>query len=62
MPNDLQNSQGAVSGIILDSDIQRFAGGIFANEADKTYATFEESELKALPKSLFYDGATSTWR
>jgi hypothetical protein len=59
MATNLQNSQGAVSGIILDSDVQRFAGGIFANEADKTYATFEESELKALPKSLFYDGATS---
>jgi hypothetical protein len=59
MPNDLQNSQSSVSGIILDADVQRFAKGIFANESDKTYSTLEESELKALPKSLFYDGATS---
>jgi len=59
MPNNQQDSQSSVSGIILDSDVQRFAGGIFSNEADKTYASFEESELKALPKSLFYDAATS---
>lgn len=41
------------------SDIQRFAQGIYAFESDKTFSTYELSELKSLPKSLFYDAATS---
>ena len=41
------------------TDIQRFAQGIYAFESDKTFSTYELSELKSLPKSLFYDAATS---
>ena len=41
------------------SDIQRFAQGIYSFDSDKTFYTYELSELKALPKSLFYDAATS---
>lgn len=59
MPNDQQNSQSSVSGVIVDSDIQKFAKGIYKSDADKVYATYELSELNSLPKSLFYDAATS---
>jgi len=43
------------------SAVQTFRGSefIYANAADKTFATYELSELKNLPKSLFYDAATS---
>ena len=41
------------------SDIQRFAQGIYSFDSDKTFYTYELSELRALPKSLFYDAATS---
>ena len=41
------------------TDIQRFAQGIYSFESDKTFSTYELSELKSLPKSLFYDAATS---
>jgi hypothetical protein len=41
------------------TNIQRFAEGIYASDGDKTFSTYELSELKALPKSLFYDAATS---
>jgi len=42
------------------SDIQYYStSGIYASSADKAFATYELSELKYLPKSLFYDAATS---
>jgi hypothetical protein len=43
------------------SAVQTFKGSafIYSNAADKTFATYELSELKYLPKSLFYDAATS---
>lgn len=39
--------------------IQTFGKNIFKFDSDKTFATYELSGLVALPKSLFYDGATS---
>lgn len=59
MADSQQNSPASVSGVILDADIQRFAQGIYKSDADKAFATYELSELTSLPKSLFYDGATS---
>ena len=41
------------------SSIQRFGKNIYSNVADKVFATYELSELVSLPKSLFYDAATS---
>lgn len=49
---------GVSNGKGLDS-LQNFGKGIYRFPSDKTYATYELSELKKLPKSLFYDGATS---
>jgi hypothetical protein len=46
-------------GSIVSAEIQRFAEGIYAFESDKTFSTYEYSELRSLPKSLFYDAATS---
>ena len=40
------------------SDVQSF-GKIDKSVSDKTYGTYEVNELKKLPKSLFYDGATA---
>ena len=42
-----------------DKNVQSFASGIYKFDSDKTYGTFELSELKKLPKSLFYDAATT---
>ena len=39
--------------------IQTFGKNIFKFDSDKTFATYELSGLVALPKSLFYDAATS---
>lgn len=55
-------AEGASSGNssnLADQDIQRFASGLYRFDSDKIYGTFERSELAALPKSLFYDGATA---
>jgi hypothetical protein len=41
------------------SGIQKFGKNIFSFDSDKTFATYELSSLVALPKSLFYDAATS---
>jgi hypothetical protein len=41
------------------SNVQYFPAGIYANPADKTFATYELAEIRSLPKSLFYDAATS---
>ena len=41
------------------SGIQKFGKNIFSFDSDKTFATYELSDLAALPKSLFYDAATS---
>jgi hypothetical protein len=43
------------------SRVQKFPGDniIYKFDSDKTFATYELSELRALPKSLFYDAATS---
>lgn len=50
---------GTQNGSLADPSIQRIATGIYKFDSDKTFGTYEASELKALPKSLFYDGATS---
>jgi len=47
------------AGTVL-SDIQKYnTQGIYTFDSDKVFATYELSELKTLPKSLFYDAATS---
>ena len=47
------------AGTVL-SQIQKYnTQGIYVSDSDKTFATYELSELKYLPKSLFYDAATS---
>ena len=46
-------------GNVADENIQRFASGIYRSAADKTFYTYELSQLRDLPKSLFYDAATS---
>jgi hypothetical protein len=51
---------GATNGQVLSPEVQKFATGMFKSSADMTFATYELSELKKLPKSLFYDGATAT--
>jgi len=53
------NNTGTSAGTVADSTVQRFATGLYSSESDKVYYTYELSELKALPKSLFYDAATS---
>jgi len=42
----------------VDPNVQRYQA-LYKSDADKTFATYEKSELAALPKSLFYDAATS---
>lgn len=63
VPNTNSNRTGisgaSSGGSIVDSAVQRFATGIYVSAADKTFATYELSELNDLPKSLFYDAATS---
>ena len=51
---------GTSNGQVLSPEVQKFATGMFKSSADMTFATYELSELKKLPKSLFYDGATAT--
>ena len=53
------NSSNASSGGTTVTDIQRFATNIYSFPSDKTFATYEVGDLQALPKSLFYDAATS---
>ena len=53
------NNTGTSAGTVADTTVQRFATGLYTSESDKIYYTYELSELKALPKSLFYDAATS---
>lgn len=53
------NSSNASSGGTTVTDIQRFAKNIYSFPSDKTFATYEVGDLQALPKSLFYDAATS---
>ena len=52
-------TDGSASGGQALTNIQNFGKGIYRFPGDQTYATYELSELKKLPKSLFYDGATS---
>ncbi len=63
VPNtdSIKNGISGVSsgGSVADPTVQRFATGIYVSAADKTFATYELSELNDLPKSLFYDAATS---
>lgn len=51
---------GTSNGQVLSPEVQKFATGMFKSAGDKTFATYELSELKKLPKSLFYDGATAS--
>jgi hypothetical protein len=52
--NNLQKPGDAVT------DVQYYnQNGIYAFPSDKAFATYELSELRYLPKSLFYDAATS---
>jgi hypothetical protein len=55
----VDGSSSGNSSNLADPDIQRFANGLYQFDSDKIYGTFERSELAALPKSLFYDGATA---
>jgi len=55
-PNTLNNIESPGTTV---SDVQYFPGGIYAFPGDKAFATYELSELRYLPKSLFYDAATS---
>lgn len=55
--NDIKNLQDA--GQVV-SDVQYYNSKIiYAFPSDKAFATYELSELRYLPKSLFYDAATS---
>ena len=53
------NAAGGSQGNLADTDVQRFAEGIYKFDSDKVYGTYELTELSKLPKSLFYEGATS---
>jgi hypothetical protein len=47
---------------ITFSDVQNFERSgkfIYKSETDKVYSTYQLGDLSALPKSLFYDAATS---
>lgn len=58
-PN-VNNTAGVQNAGTVLSDVQYFpTQGIYAFPSDKAFATYELSELKYLPKSLFYDAATS---
>lgn len=52
-------SNTSSGGNLVDSSVQRFATGLYVSAADKTFYTYELSQLRDLPKSLFYDAATS---
>jgi hypothetical protein len=52
--NNIQPPGTTVSGVQYFND-----KGIYAFPSDKAFATYELSELRYLPKSLFYDAATS---
>ena len=41
------------------SRVQRFGKNIYKSDSDKVFATYELADLVTLPKSLFYDAATS---
>ena len=57
---NINTSNGLESAGNSVSDVQYFnSNGIYAFPSDKAFATYELSELKYLPKSLFYDAATS---
>jgi len=56
----INNTQGLNAAGEIVSDVQYFnSNGIYVSPSDKAFATYEKSELKFLPKSLFYDAATS---
>ncbi len=57
-PNNASIGGNSVANL-ADPSVQRFAEGLYRFQSDEKYATFELSELQALPKSLFYDAATS---
>ena len=52
--NNLQKPGDAVTDVPYYNQ-----NGIYAFPSDKAFATYELSELRYLPKSLFYDAATS---
>jgi hypothetical protein len=56
---DKPNTNTSSGGSVSDASIQRFASGLYVSEGDKTFYTYELSQLRDLPKSLFYDAATS---
>lgn len=59
-PKDLGTIKTPTEGGEVVSQVQYFTNGvIYTNPADKTFATYELAEIKSLPKSLFYDAATS---
>jgi hypothetical protein len=56
----LRNAKTTTEGQSVISGVQYFPNGaIYTSAADKAFSTYELSELKVLPKSLFYDAATS---
>lgn len=57
--SDLNPNASIGKANLSDPNIQSIAKNIFSSEADKKFATYELSELKMLPKSLFYDAATA---
>ena len=59
LTNLLGSSGVASGGNVADPNIQKFATGLYEQTSDKQFATYELSELKSLPKSLFYDAATA---
>ena len=59
-PGNINTIDGLLPAGEINSDVQYYnTKGIFAFPSDKAFATYELSELKYLPKSLFYDAATS---
>ncbi len=59
-PTDINTVDGLQSAGTTVTDVQYYnTNGIFAFPSDKAFATYELSELKYLPKSLFYDAATA---
>ena len=59
-PQNISSIGTTNEGGTVVSGVQSFPTGvIYRSDADKTFSTYELSELKRLPKSLFYDAATS---
>lgn len=59
-PDSIQDTRGLEAAGSKVTDIQYYnTNGIYAFPSDKAFATYELSELRYLPKSLFYDAATS---